>query len=191
MFSHPLPPDAELRLLELRHAQALFDLTEANREHLDPWFGWIRSSTSVADVQAHLATRLGDFAAGKGFSAGVWLQDAAAGTADQFRLVGSVGFHNHDPISRGIELGYWLAADVQGRGLMTRAVRAMITHAFTSMNIHRVKIMAAPENVRSAGVCRRLGLREEGVHKEASWTGAGWRDLVSFAILKHEWEQPA
>ena len=41
---------------------------------------------------------------------------------------------------------------------MTRAVRALSSHAFTTLGINRIEIRAATENRRSRGVAERLGL---------------------------------
>ncbi|GAE92286.1 hypothetical protein JCM21714_1274 [Gracilibacillus boraciitolerans JCM 21714] len=41
MFYFKLNDDAELRLLERRHAKNLFLLTDKSRDHLKEWLPWV------------------------------------------------------------------------------------------------------------------------------------------------------
>jgi len=63
------------------------------------------------------------------------------------RIVGAVGFHGVDWTHRSTSIGYWLDAGHQGRGIMTRAVRALGDHALRACELNRVEIRAAPDNL--------------------------------------------
>ena len=53
--------------------------------------------------------------------------------------VGSIGlFLGEDVYSRSAELGYWLAEDYWGRGIMTEAVRTLCEQAFQQFDIVRI-----------------------------------------------------
>ena len=58
-----------------------------------------------------------------------------------------------------LEVGYWLRADAEGRGIMTAAVRRVTRIAFEVDGAERVVIRCHPDNVRSAAVPERLGFR--------------------------------
>ncbi|MDT0232584.1 GNAT family protein [Curtobacterium sp. BRB10] len=65
------------------------------------------------------------------------------------------------------EIGYWLAAEGRGRGIMTQAVTAVLDHAFLptasgGLGLFRVQWTAAPENIGSRRVAERVGFRFEG-----------------------------
>ena len=60
-------------------------------------------------------------AANDGFQAGVLVED---------EIVGMVGFHSVNWPHGSTSIGYWLDEGHQGRGLMTRAVRTLVDHAF-------------------------------------------------------------
>jgi len=74
------------------------------------------------------------------------------------RIIGGTGFH-----LRGgpgvVEIGYWLASDVTGRGLMTRVVSALLDAIRRSDRALHVEIKCDVANERSAAVPRRLGFR--------------------------------
>ena len=86
MFSHKLTEDAELRLLEERHAAELTSLTDRNREHLRAWLPWVDTSLTLEDRKKFIRGALKQFAQNKGFVAGIWYEG---------RLAGVIGY---DPI---------------------------------------------------------------------------------------------
>jgi ribosomal-protein-serine acetyltransferase len=92
-------------------------------------------------------------------------------------------------MNRRASLGYWLAAPHQGRGLITDAVRAMVTLLFREWKLHRVEIHVATGNLRSAAIPRRLSFREEAVLRQALFAGERFHDMLLFAALEDEWPE--
>jgi ribosomal-protein-serine acetyltransferase len=79
-------------------------------------------------------------------------------------IAGAVGLMARDG---GVEIGYWLAREHTGRGLITRAVRLLTEEAFR-LGAGYVEIKHDERNVRSRAVPARLGftkVREEAVEK--------------------------
>jgi ribosomal-protein-serine acetyltransferase len=168
---------AGLRLLEPEDAPELYAVIDANREHLSPWVPWAAGQT-LLDTEAFIASTREQHAANNGFQAAV-----APGGA----IVGIVGFHSVSWENRMTSLGYWLAADAQGRGTMTSAVRFLVDHAFGPWELHRVEIHAAPENLRSRAIPERLGFRQEAVLRETERIGDRYLDGVVYGVLEDEW----
>ena len=101
-------------------------------------------------------------------------------------LAGTVGFGmpNRD---NGIEVGYWLRQDLQGRGIMTRSVEAIITMLIVEIGLHRVTIRAATSNLPSRGIPERLDFKHEGTMRDNSYVNNEYMDLEIYSILDHEW----
>jgi len=99
------------------------------------------------------------------------------------RIAGCAGFALIEPPARVGVVGYWLAEEHEGRGLVTRAVSALIDHGFSELNLHRVEIRAATNNARSRAVPERLGFTQEGVLREADVVGDEYVDLVVYGLL--------
>jgi ribosomal-protein-serine acetyltransferase len=112
MFSYKLSENAEVRLLEERHAQELTDLTERNREHLRAWLPWVDTNRTVEDRKNFIRGALKQFAHNKGFVAGIWHEG---------RLAGVIGYQPIDWENRTTALGYWLGEEFQGQGLIACA----------------------------------------------------------------------
>jgi ribosomal-protein-serine acetyltransferase len=179
VLRHELPGGAHLRLLEESDAGELFALTDRNRAHLEPWMPWISSTRAPADTLAFIRATRRQVADDDGLQFAVVAAEGA--------IAGVVGFHRFDWANRATSIGYWLAADRQGSGLMTAAVRALVDYAFGDRGLHRIEIAAAVDNARSRAVAQRLGFREEGVRRDAERHGERYLDLVVYALLETEW----
>lgn len=75
-------------------------------------------------------------------------------------LVGMVGLAMEGVGSA--EIGYWLAPDHRGRGLMSRAVALVLDTAFGRLALDRVLWRAYAGNLPSRQVAERAGFRVEG-----------------------------
>jgi ribosomal-protein-serine acetyltransferase len=182
MWGTELRGGLRLRLLERHHAETLFALTDRNRDHLRPWLPWVDGVRSAADSLAFIEDALGQFARGTGYELGIWEGE---------ELVGVVGVHrirSPTDFTADTSIGYWLDAGHQGRGIMTRAVAAVLDDLFLTRRLHRVEIRVAPENHRSRAIPERLGFRMEGRLREVARYGGGWGDLLIYAILDREWQ---
>jgi ribosomal-protein-serine acetyltransferase len=154
VFSYELSENAEVRLLEERHAQELTDLTDRNREHLREWLPWVDTNRTVEDRKNFIKGALKQFAKNKGFVAGIWHEG---------RLAGVIGYQPIDWENGTTALGYWLGEEFQGHGPVTTACRALVDHAFVERKSNRVTIVCATDHKRSCAILERLGFRREGV----------------------------
>lgn len=177
MLQRALTPDTHLRLLEPRDAEELYALIALNRAHLSRWLPWV-STQDLEATRAFVALTRKQVADDDGFQTAI---------VDRERIAGVVGFHGVDWRNRATSIGYWLAEDAQGRGIMTAAVRALVDHAFGPWALNRVVIHAAPENARSRAIPLRLGFTEEGTLRENERLGDRYLDSVVYGILAAEW----
>lgn len=88
---------------------------------------------------------------------------------------------------RQAEIGYIFHPSAGGRGYATEATKAMLRLAFDTFGFHRVFARLDAANTASAGVCRRLGMRQEAELIENHLDGDGWGSALIFAILEREW----
>lgn len=168
-----------LRTLRRRHARALYQLTDRNRDRLRPWLPWVDRVRGLTGTLTFIEQGLGQSNNGAGFQSGIWVDG---------ELVGVVGTHRIDWENRSTGLGYWIDGSQQGRGIMTRCVVAVLDHLFVSLRLHRVEISAATENHRSRAIPERLGFHLEGVMRQGHRVGEVWQDLVVYGLLQSEWK---
>jgi ribosomal-protein-serine acetyltransferase len=168
-----------LRPLRAEDAAELHALVEANRHHLARWLPWAAEQEPKA-TEAFIAEAEAQIARNDGFQVCV----APGGP-----IAGVVGFHSVDWTNRNTTIGYWLAENAQGRGVMTTAVRALVDHAFDAWNLHRVEIHCAPANHRSRAIPERLGFREEATLRETELVSGRYLDSVVYGVLEGEWKR--
>jgi ribosomal-protein-serine acetyltransferase len=178
MFSHKIDDDLELRLFEARHAEALCALVDANRDYLRAWLPWVDNTQSVDDSRAFIRRGLQRLADNNGFDAGIWIRG---------ELVGGIGFHEWDFPDRKTEIGYWLAQNHTGKGVMTRAVAALLDYSFEALEFNRVVIQCAVDNVKSCAIPLRLGFTLEGVLRQSDMLNGQFLDMNVYSILRDEW----
>lgn len=68
-------------------------------------------------------------------------------------------------------VGYWTGPDHRGRGIATRATRAICRWAIEAFELEHVTLDAAATNVGSNAVAERLGFRLEGTQRRAMRLG--------------------
>ena len=177
MFRCIIGDGIELRPVEERRTEAFYALVEANRAHLSPWMPWAAGAT-LENTRDYCRASLQRTAADNGFDARIFVDDRPAGT---------IGFHAINRLLHSTSIGYWLGAEFQGRGIMTRCCRRMVEHAFEAWKLNRVEIRAATTNQRSRAIAERLGFVQEGILREAEWVGETRHDMVLYALLARDW----
>ncbi|MBB3040833.1 GNAT family N-acetyltransferase [Nocardioides soli] len=169
--------DAELRPLEPWEAATFAAFTARHREHLGPWLPWARSIVDEESAHAFLQ-RYADATARDGGRIYALWRDG--------EMVGGTLFRVFEPAASTCEVGVWLSPEATGRGLVTRAVEAMVAWAVDVRGIRRVEWHCVPENLPSRAVARRLGFTHEGTLRQAfEHDGRLW-DVEVWALLAAE-----
>lgn len=105
------------------------------------------------------------------------LVEKASGT-----VIGLAGFLEKEVAGRDeTELVYVLAASAWGQGYATEIAQALKSHAFTTLNLHRLIALIHPENTASERVAIKLGMANEG---EVVRPGGNLRRVYAVARLE-------
>lgn len=182
MFSFPIDDEIELRLLEERHAEPLFALTDKNREHLARWLPWVEHTREVSDTLGFIRRVRAEYADNAMIPTGVWYRGDIAGTLGLKDIGWTVG---------STEIGYWLGADFEGRGIMTRACRGVIDYSFGELGLNRIVIKCHPDNTRSSAIPKRLGFVHEGTERQCRMLNGELIDLEIYGLLQGEVDRDA
>ncbi len=178
MFKHDLGDGAELRILEARHAAEFLHFVDENRAFLGRWLRWGEEITTVAEAETFLRRGVKTYVDDGLPWVGIW---------DGGKMVGGVLFFPVEARIAATEVGYWLGEGATGRGLVTRAVAAMLDYAFGTLGLHRVALLAEVGNEKSLAVARRLGFTEEGLRRAGGVNRGKYVDLAVFSLLAEEW----
>lgn len=102
-------------------------------------------------------------------------------------LIGAIGLTISQRFQRA-DLGYWVGRYYWNRGYCTEAAYAVLEHAFSVLNLHRVHACHLVRNPASGRIMQKLGMSREGLAREHVRRWEVYEDLVLYGILKSEWE---
>jgi len=180
MFHIDVASGLELRQFQMSDAEELYAVADRNRDYLREWLPWVDRTHSAADMRDFIAARLEQFEAHQGPTAAIRVDG---------RIAGALGCHPIDWLNRNCHIGYWLDADEQGKGIMSRAVAALLDYLFDEVGLHRVTIQCGTGNHRSCAIPERLGFAHEGLVREAEWVNDRWVDLAIWGMLANDWKR--
>jgi RimJ/RimL family protein N-acetyltransferase len=103
-------------------------------------------------------------------------------------LIGDLMLFGVTSEHRSGEIGYVFHPAHAGHGYATEAAHRLLHVAFDDLALHRVTARVDAENLPSARVATRLGMRQEAHLVENEWFKGRWADELDFAILEREWE---
>ncbi len=178
MFSYDLGSGAELRMLVLHHAAEFLEMVLENRDYFGEWLGWAHAINSVTDAEDFLHRGVSRFAEDGIPWIGIWQDD---------RMVGGILFFPLERSIRATKIGYWLAQSATGRGLMTRAIEAVLPFLFEDLQINRIGLETELGNLKSKGVAERLGFVFEGVRRHGWFNDGKYVDIAVYSLLANEW----
>ena len=103
-------------------------------------------------------------------------------------VVGDVSLDWLSAKHRQGEIGFVFHPDHQGRGLAREAATEMLRLGFEVFDLHRIIGRCDARNDASAGLMRRLGMRQEAHFVQNELFKGEWGDELVFAMLASEWE---
>jgi ribosomal-protein-serine acetyltransferase len=171
-------PDLVLQTIHHRHAAALLTIVNQNREHLREWLPWVDKMQTVEDFHRYIDGSQQMKAGGLDYSFVIIYQE---------KVVGRIGLHYIQKHNKSAAIGYWLAKEAEGRGLITQSCQALLRYGFTSLDLNRIELKCSTGNWRSAAVAERLRFTKEGVLRQAEWVNTRFLDLYQFSLLREEW----
>lgn len=171
-FTIDLEDEVDLVLRERWTVDGMHALITKNLDRLRKWEPWAQGEQTRDGLAWFTNHELSEWVAGRSLPAAI----RQNGT-----LVGSVGARI-DSYAGIADLGYWIDAEQEGRGLVTRASRAIIDHLRNDRGLRRIEIRAAVENTRSRAVAERLGFELEGTLRRAQQVGDAVHDVALYAL---------
>jgi RimJ/RimL family protein N-acetyltransferase len=137
-------------------------LDEAIRDSLDElrrWpasLSWALAEPSEEASEVFCRAAAADFSARREFPLLLLLRETG-------EIVGSSGLHRPDWSVPKMEIGWWGRTGYGHQGLITEAVRAILTFGFDTLGARRIYALPDDENTASCKICERVGMQFEGL----------------------------
>ena len=103
------------------------------------------------------------------------------------KVVGSIGVFRQENIHRQTaELGYYVAEEYWGRGIMTEAVKQICEYVFYKSDILRIYAEPFAYNAASCRVLEKAGFQYEGTLRSNAVKNGKVIDMKMYSLLKTE-----
>lgn len=168
----------KLRVAKMRDAKRLEALILGNRPWLRPWEATNPSAPNSFDVRSQLRGLIRALDDESGIPFVIEVQGQIQGQLNVANIM-------YGSVSSAV-LGYWVAPEVAGKGVMPTAVALVTDYLMNQIGLHRVEINIRPENQASLRVIQKLGFRYEGLKQRYIHINGEWRDHYVFALTKEE-----
>jgi len=178
--------DGVVRLRPPRRSdhEAWAALRDSSRAFLEPWEPtWAPDELSASAWRQRLRRYRQDRA--QGSSLPLFIFEAGSGA-----LVGGITLANiRYGVAQSASIGYWMGEPYAGRGLMSAALKLVISHSFDTLRLHRLEAACIPGNNRSVRVLEKAGFAREGLLKSYLKINGAWQDHYLYALVSDR--QPA
>ncbi|MFP4424253.1 MAG: GNAT family N-acetyltransferase [Candidatus Woesearchaeota archaeon] len=164
----------------LKMARAMFEVIDANREHLDPWFAWAKLTQNVEDSMKYLFDKEEETKKGKKIEYGLYIDK---------EYMGNISLFDIDEKNKSAEIGYWISSFYTRYGYVTEAVRVLEKEAF-GKGLNRLQIRCDERNKASFGVGKKCGYTYEGKIREDAFNEYfnDIRNTLVFSKLRSEYK---
>jgi RimJ/RimL family protein N-acetyltransferase len=171
-----------VRCYDPRDAPLLKEAVDSSIDHLKPWMPWAENEPQTIEEKVELLrTFRGQFDLGQNFVYGLF-------SADESELVGGSGFHTRVG-DDAFEIGYWIRASEDGKGLATEATAALTRVGFEVCEVDRIEIHVEPANEKSARIPQKLAYVEEARLRRRLYPPPGGepRDTIVYSMFRSDY----
>lgn len=102
-------------------------------------------------------------------------------------LIGNCGVRMDNKDAVEADIGYELDPKYWNHGYATEAAYAIVDFGFSHFGVHRIWANCVADNIGSARVLEKLGMKLEGRLREKEFYKDRWWDTLMYGILADEW----
>lgn len=162
-------PLMHLKPLNQNHIPELHQLIENNRGYLREWLPWLDNIKLISDT-ANFIGSISHSGSAPHF-----------GVFHQGKLCGMAGFHEIEAQANVGVIGYWLAQNYAGKGIISAAVKELLEIGFKKLKLEKIEIRCAKGNVRSRSVAQGLGFTYVKTLTDNEWLYDKYVDHVVYS----------
>ncbi|MCL2610568.1 MAG: GNAT family N-acetyltransferase [Defluviitaleaceae bacterium] len=181
MLIYKIDEDVTLRMFNIGDSKEYFQLVDESRIYLEEWASWVKNVHREEDMTVFINEDLEMFVENGGYPTSFVI-------IYQGKLAGSIAFHTINKKSRIGVVGYSLGKKYQGKGIMTKSLRVLLSYGFKELNLNKIEIKVATENKKSIVLPEKFGFTKEGVSRQAQWLYDHYVDHVCYGLLAEEWK---
>lgn len=163
-----------LEVLNSSHAQAIYELTENNREYLRQWLPWVDCISHCSDTNDFILSVSSQYVSTH-FS--IFYQG---------EICGVIGFDSINQQHAIGVVGYWVDQKTSGKGIATTALLRLLSIGFNEYYLNKIEVKCAENNFKSRSIPERLGFRYEATLRECEWLYTKYVNHAVYSMLSSE-----
>ena len=163
--------------VSVEHAAALAALVRQNIAHLHAYLPAVANLSTVEAARSHLLAAMERAASGDIHEWHIFVDGS---------LCGAIRLKDIDREDRKAKIGYFLAKQFTGKGIVTAAVSAVLAYCFDHLHLNRIELRFASGNEASRRVAERLGFSPEGLLRQDECLNGVFVDLYVYGLLADE-----
>ena len=164
-------------------APAVRDALHESMQSISRFMSWCHPDYDLEEARTWIARCRASWLEGKMFDFAIMASDG--------ELLGAVGLNEIDDTNHRANLGYWIRDSARGRGYTALAARAIVRFGFEQVELKRIEIVAAVDNLASQRCAEKIGGIREGVARQRIWIRGQPNDAVVYGLLSDDLAQPA
>lgn len=104
--------------------------------------------------------------------------------------IGNISLQQISTKNQSAELAILIGESyVYGRGIGYEAGQLILTYAFESLKLHRIHCGTHIENSGMQHLALKLGMKKEGIRRDALFKNGQFADIVEYGILDYEYQK--
>jgi ribosomal-protein-serine acetyltransferase len=167
----------KLELITENHAQPIFDMVDANRAHLRTWLPFVDRMQTVEFAENFIKGAMQRNNEGSEYAFMI---------IENEKAIGRIGVYKIDGQNKIGEIGYWIIEGLQGKGIVTKACKAVVDFCFSDLQLNRIEIKCGTENSKSKTIPEKLNFTKEGVIRQGELLYDTYIDLYLYSLLKSD-----
>ncbi len=179
MPTHLADESLSLRIPAAADAAPATEAVRSSLQELMRWTSWCYADYSAADVEKFLRKVADERFEDRAY-------DFYIHCADTGRILGGCGLYHVDRSVDSASLGYWVRSDATGRGIATRAARLLVRHGFRDLDLARIEILVAQQNLASQRVAEKTGAVREGLLRRRLKVAGTLSDAIVYSLIPND-----
>jgi len=177
-----IAPRTVVRRFREGEGEVLYECIQDNYSRLHDHFPQtMEEIKSQATAEFFVRKRLADWLMQREYCMGVWHTKDA-------KLIGFIRIFRLDWRVPKAEIGYFIDKNYGQQGLMTESMMVVLNFAFRQLELEKLSLRTAMENVPSQRLARKVSFRREGdMRADFRKTSGELIDTMLFGLTRSEW----
>ena len=169
----------KLRPVRPSDAEALYEAVTESIKELSLWMPWCTKDYSIKESETWCESR------GEGWSRKKEYDFLVIDKQEE-TLLGICGINNVNAEVRFANLGYWVRSSRTGQGIASAIVPMLAKFGFYNLDLNRLEIVVAEDNIASQCVAQKAGAVREGLLRKRLFVHGKSLNAFMFSLVSSD-----